>query len=186
MLMLKSNHRSKILIIAMLVLFTVTTACSISALQEEPAPTQVPPVTVVFTQVVTQIILPTLTPEVTVNPEITPTPSPTVQVISSGEYDAFSAPQWYPIKGCPASRLHLGDRAFVTRGGGPNGIRFGADVRYDTIIGYAQEGEGMLILDGPFCYYGWLVWQVKTDGGLNGFTPEGDGEEYWLLPEEKP
>ena len=184
--MLILNHRKVILIVAILTLFTITTACGISALQkEEPAPTEVPPVTVVFTQVITQIILPTVTPAITNTPESTPTPTPTVQAISSGEYDPYSVPLWYPFEECPASRLHIGDRAFVTRGGGPNGVRFGADVSYDTIIGYAEEGEGMLIIDGPFCYYGWIVWQVKTDGGLNGFTPEGNGDEYWLLPEEE-
>jgi hypothetical protein len=41
----------------------------------------------------------------------------------------------------------------------------------------------MLIIDGPYCYENWIVWQVDTDGGLQGFTPEGNGDEYWLIPE---
>lgn len=168
------------------VLILVTIACSFSALQE-PTATPQPPVTVIVTEIVTQIVLPTNTVSTPETSEVTPTltATATVQPAVSGGYDPYSQPQWYPIKGCPASRLHVGDRAYVTVGGGPNGIRYGSDVRYDTIIGYAEEGEGMLIIDGPWCYYDWIVWQVTTDGGLTGYTPEGDGDEYWLLPEEE-
>jgi len=161
----------------------VTTACSFSVFQD-PTATVAPPVTVIVTQIVTQVIPATMEPEITNTPAVSPTPSPTLIPTLAGTYDPYSAPLWYPIENCPASRLHIGDRAYVTIGGGPNGIRFGADVRYDTVIGYAEEGEGMSVLDGPWCYHNWIVWMVKTDGGLEGFTPEGNGEEYWLLPEQ--
>ena len=165
-------------------LVIVTSACSFSIFQD-PTATAVPPVTLVVTQVITQVIPATPEPEQTKAPEINPTPSPTLLPTLAGTYDPYSAPLWYPIEDCPASRLHVGDRAYVTIGGGPNAIRFGADVHFDTVIGEAQEGEGMVILDGPFCYHNWIVWMVKTDGGMEGFTPEGNGEEYWLLPEQK-
>lgn len=181
----KTLIRTKI-ITFVLGIIILSSACSFSSFQE-PTVTAIPPVTLVVTKIITQIAPPTSTPVINETPEIlpSPSPSPTLFPTLQGTYDPYSAPLWYPIEDCPASRLHVGDRAFVTLGGGPNAIRFGADIHYDTIIGEAQEGEGMVIVDGPWCYYDWIIWAVKTDNGIEGFTPEGNGEEYWLLPEQK-
>ncbi|MCZ7554235.1 MAG: hypothetical protein M5U05_16930 [Anaerolineales bacterium] len=81
-----------------------------------------------------------------------------------------------------ASRLQIGDLAMVSLQGGPNGIRYGRDLYYDTIIAYAQPGAILEITNGPWCSHGWLVWMVRTQDGTVGYTPEGDGNEYWLLP----
>jgi hypothetical protein len=183
-IMSRFKAKKQVIPLLLVTLFLVSTGCSFSLFDETTATPQ-PPVTVVVTKVITQIVPPTETPIVTDVPVGTLTPSPTVPPIAAGTYDPFSVQIYYPIEGCPASRLHIGDRASVTIGGGPNAIRFGSDVHYDNIIGHAQEGEGMLIVDGPWCYSNWIVWQVKTDGGLEGFTPEGNGEEYWLIPELK-
>ena len=181
--MSRFKAKKQMIPLILVTLFLVSTACSFS-LFEEPTATPQPPVTVVVTKVITQIVPPTETAIVTDVPVVTLTPSPTVPHIAAGTYDPFSDYQiYYPLEDCSASRLHIGDRATVTIGGGPNAIRYGSDTHYDNIIGYAQEGEGMLIVDGPFCYLNWVVWQVSTDGGLEGFSPEGNGEEYWLLPE---
>ena len=95
---------------------------------------------------------------------------------------------YYPLSDCAASRLFVGDRAFVSLGGGSNGIRSEPDTHpSDNIIGRAPSGEGMLILDGPVCNYGWILWKVKTDSGLVGWTPETkDGKEFWLVPVDSP
>lgn len=69
--------------------------------------------------------------------------------------------------------------------GGPNGIRYGRDMHYDTIIAEAQPGQLLQIIDGPWCSHGWIVWMVKTADGLVGYTPEGNGNEYWLFPIRK-
>ena len=66
--------------------------------------------------------------------------------------------------------------------GGANGIRYGPDVHQDTVYYYAQPGEVLLIIDGPWCSWNWIVWLVETMNGIRGYTPEGDGNEYWLLP----
>lgn len=182
--MSRFKAKKQMIPLLLVTLFLVSTACSFS-LFEEPTATPQPPVTVVVTKVITLIVPPTETPIVTDVPVVTLTPSPTVPPIAAGTYDPYSVQIYYPIEGCPASRLHIGDRATVTIGGGPNAIRFGANTHYDNIIGHAQEGEGMLIVDGPYCYENWIVWQVDTDGGLQGFTPEGNGDEYWLIPEIK-
>jgi hypothetical protein len=158
-------------------LFLVSLACSLTpSLGSEPTATISQPA--VITQVVTQIVVVTDTPAPTSPPAVQPTAIPE----ATSTYDPYSVPVYYPKEDCPGSRIHVGDRAYVSFGGGPNAIRYGADTHYDNIIGYAQEGEGMDIIDGPYCKYGWLVWFVRTDGGLVGFTPEGNGDEYWLLP----
>jgi len=91
---------------------------------------------------------------------------------------------YYPISDCAASRLYKGDRVYVSLGGGPNGIRSYADVHpADNIIGRAYPGDGMWIIGGPKCSWGWLLWKVDTDSGLRGWTPETkDGVEFWLVP----
>ena len=175
----------QLIILMMLIGSVLISGCGFFT-EEEPTPTMQPPVTVVVTQVITQIIPETATPMPTMPPTQTPEPTATVlEVGGLNDYDPYSVPLWYPFDDCPASRLHVGDRAFVTIGGGPNAVRFGADVHYDNVIGYAEEGEGVLIADGPYCFSGWIVWEVDTDGGLHGYTPEGDGNEYWLLPDQK-
>jgi hypothetical protein len=136
------------------------------------------PTVVLMTQVVTQIVAPTPIP-------MTPTTPPTatiVPVTPTPTYDPLSAPIYYPLSDCVASRLHIGDRAMVSLDGGPNGIRYGRDMAEDTVFAYAQPGQILEIVNGPYCSRGWIVWQVRTGDGQVGFTPEGDGNNYWLFP----
>jgi hypothetical protein len=165
--------------VLLLMALSLLAACSGQA----PAATQALPTQPVMlvTQVVTQVVPPTVAPPTaTAAPtatEIPPTPTPT--------FNPFSAPIYYPLKDCVASRLHIGDRAQVSLQGGPNGIRYGSDLRADTIIGYAQPGAILEIVNGPFCSQGWILWFVRTGDGTVGYTPEGDGNTYWLLPTQK-
>ena len=171
--------KKKITFIGIFVLLVLLLAgCSMSLAGEKEATPTVDQVKVI-TVIVTQVVPPTNTPVPTNTLLPTATPEPT------STYDPYSVPIYYPLADCAASRLHIGDRAFVTYGGRPNAIRYGSDLHYDTVIGYAYQGEEMEIIDGPYCSYGWIVWRVKTDGGLVGFTPEGNGNEYWLLPVPK-
>ncbi len=93
---------------------------------------------------------------------------------------------YYPFRDCAPSRLFVGDHVYVSYGGGPNGIRSAPDVHPNNIFYRAQEGEGMRILSGPKCSWGWLIWEVQTDSGPRGWTPESDGEEFWLIPMDEP
>jgi hypothetical protein len=141
------------------------------------APTATSPV-IYVTQVITQIIPPTPVP-------MTPTPPPTATLAPptiTPTFDPLTAEIYYPIEGCIASRLHVGDQAMVSLQGGPNGIRYGRDLAEDAVAAYAQPGAILDIVNGPWCSRGWIVWFVRTADGLEGFTPEGDGNEYWLLP----
>lgn len=153
----------------------------LSACIQVVAPTALPSATVpvlVITQVITEIIPPTPLP---VTPTKAPTSTPEPPT-ATPTWDPLSAPIYYPLEDCVASRLYVGDLAMVSLQGGPNGIRYGRDLHYDTIIGYAQPGTTLEILNGPWCSHGWLVWLVRMKDGTTGYTPEGNGNEYWLLP----
>lgn len=94
---------------------------------------------------------------------------------------------YFPLADCASSRLFVGDYVYVSYGGTPNGIRSDPDVHpADNIIGKAEQGEGMTIVGGPSCSYGWILWEVVTDNQLHGWTPESDGEEFWLVPVDNP
>lgn len=142
---------------------------------DTPTPQQI-----VITQVVTQVITPTAAPQQTPTPAPTDTPLP--EPTATPTWSIVDAPIYYPLKDCVASRLHIGDRAMVSLVGGPNGIRYGLDIHVDTIALYAQPGDVLDIVGGPWCSHGWLVWMVRTATGFVGYTPEGDGNNYWLFP----
>jgi hypothetical protein len=111
-------------------------------------------------------------------------PTNTPQVVSEAVQVEARQP-YYPLKDCAASRLYLRDRVYVSYGGGPNGIRTEPDVHpKDNIISREPPGAGMVIISGPACSYGWILWQVETDSGYVGWTPESDGTEFWLIPVE--
>ncbi len=161
-----------------LVALMAMSALGLSAcLGAQSTPSSTPPV-VIITQVVTQIIPPTPKPA-TATPEPTATtPPPT----ASPTFDPMAAVIYYPLPDCVASRLHVGDVAMVSYVGGPNGIRYGRDMAEGTVFAYADPGALLEIVDGPFCSRGWIVWMVRMADGQEGFTPEGDGNTYWLLP----
>ncbi len=97
----------------------------------------------------------------------------------------FERQSYYPMKDCAASRLYIGDRAYVSWIGGSNGIRSEPDTHpSDNIIYRAPPGEGMKIIGGTECNYGWILWEVVTDTGQRGWTPESDGKDMWLVPVE--
>ena len=50
-----------------------------------------------------------------------------------------------------------------------------------TVVGEAQPGENLLVIDGPRCANGYTWWQVRTLEGLEGWAAEGDAESYWLV-----
>ena len=161
-------------LVASLCLLLVLTGCTGS-----PTPTLSPTAPIlIVTQVVTQIATATTAPSATPAPTSTPVPTLT----STPTYDPFSAPIYYPLEDCVASRLHVGDIAMVSLTAKPNGIRYGQDLFQDTIAEYADPGALLDIVGGPWCSHGWIVWLVRTKSGFVGYTPEGNGDEYWLLP----
>ena len=99
------------------------------------------------------------------------------------EAEEFLAPLYSPISGCAPSHIHKGDWTMITFGGGHNAIRSTPDTHpTDNKIGFAEEGELIQVIDGPECNYGWLLWKVRTAAGLEGWTPETNGKEFWIEP----
>jgi hypothetical protein len=175
--MLMIARRKPVYGLLILSLFLVMTiACVTTA---PAAPTQEIPKTILVTQMVTQVVI-TPTPEATETPipTFTPLPSPT----ATATFNPYAVPIYYPLKDCVASRLHVGDVAMVSPGGTANGIRFGLDLSEENIVDYAQPGTLFVIIGGPYCSRGWIVWEIQMKNGLIGYTPEGNGSEYWLLP----
>lgn len=170
---MKNKHWLYILLIS---LFLLSLACRVEGpqliLEDSPTPPPPPVITIIVTEMITPTPLPTHTPYPSATPENTPAPT----------YDPLSAPIYYPLPDCAASRLHVGDQAMVSLVGGANAIRQSPDLQSGVIDYYAQPGEILNIVGGPHCSYGWIVWLVETQSGYRGFTPEGNGEEYYLFP----
>lgn len=101
-------------------------------------------------------------------PTIVPSPTPRI-VISK------------PCPDAATSRLKIGDLAYVTKDPPlPNRVRQDPNTDAD-ILGYITPGGSMEIIGGPECANGWVWWRVKN-ADLEGWTPEGDQETYWLVP----
>lgn len=131
-------------------------------------------------QVIKNIVLESSEPEYEVSRVEEPTKIPI-----SFEQPVFERQPYFPLNKCSHSRLYVGDRAMVAVGGGPNGIRTEPDTHpSDNIIYRAPPGEGLWIIGGPKCNYGWILWKVRTDTGYVGWTPESAGTEFWITPLE--
>lgn len=64
----------------------------------------------------------------------------------------------------------------------PNNLRSEAGTD-NELIGEIQAGQAMQILAGPECVDGSVWWQVRAlETELVGWTVEGDGQDYWLIP----
>lgn len=172
--------RDKSIIFSLMIVVLALAACSPGALSAEPTVLVVEvPQTVVVTQLVTpdtptaaatQAPASTATPAASPTPDFSPTP--------------LSFPIYYPLENCVASRLHPYDYAYITYGGGANALRSSPDLHAsDNIVGYAEEGQEILILAGPECSEGWIVWAVEiVASGAQGWTPESDGNMWFIEP----
>jgi len=141
---------------------------------DTPAPTftpqsirsEIPTLTSVPTSTRTRVITPTPTHRTTHTPTVTPTED-----------------SWIACQDTYPSRLHTGDRAYVSST--PflaNRVRSKPSLN-GNIIGRIQPGKYMEILDGPACSNEWVWWHVRAEeDGLVGWTAEGDSENYWLVP----
>lgn len=63
----------------------------------------------------------------------------------------------------------------------PNKVRAQPGLNAEE-IGNIPPGETMLVEDGPRCADGFAWWYVHSFNGLEGWTAEGDAENYWLIP----
>lgn len=133
-----------------------------------PAPTKTPTITLT--------LFPTSIP--TKMPTMFPTSSPTLIPTKTQNPDPDV---YYPIPGCAASRLHVGDSIMLESGIDYVGIRSTPDTHpSDNKIGRIEGNHIAKIIGGPECNNGWILWEVLTDDCVEGWIPEGDGNEFWV------
>jgi hypothetical protein len=90
---------------------------------------------------------------------------------------------WTPCEGGYETHLFLGGYAYVNPVPfEPNLVRSEPNAS-SAQVGLVQPNELMEITDGPQCSGGWVWWQITSKKtGLSGWTSEGDGGSYWVLP----
>ncbi|MEW5871668.1 MAG: hypothetical protein AB1894_20525 [Chloroflexota bacterium] len=158
----------------LLSLFVFTSACSGTVATNQP-PTLTP--VVVVTRYVTQVVATQPPPLPTAVPTSTPYPT------AAGGWNPYSMPIHYPLPGCIASRLHLGDMAYVDTVGFYGRLYIYTDFFYDPGRRDLAPGESLFIEDGPWCVEDYLVWKVWAPADkLSGYVVEGNGESYWIFP----
>ncbi len=90
---------------------------------------------------------------------------------------------WNPCPGTYFSRLHVGDKAYVSYD--PpwrNNVRSNPSLSA-TLVGGLEPGEEMEIMDGPVCADHMVWWKIRAlNNILTGWTSEGDNDNYWLVP----
>jgi hypothetical protein len=158
------------------VLIFLTAGCA-GASTTPPAPANP---TVVIIQYVTQVVA-TVTPG---PPTPTPLPPTKSAPVAPSGYDPYSVEPYYPVAGCAmASRLHIGDIAFVATGGSQFGIHVDRGVGFAPLKRKLVQGELLNIIGEATCNRNGLVWEVLADSdNTRGFVLEGNGETYWLMP----
>ncbi len=127
----------------------------------------------------TSTVPPTPSPSFTITISLTPSSTP----LPSATPTPLVKPTWYPCANTYPSRLHVGDRAKVSEDPPyPNRVRAQPNTTSD-ILGLLEVGEMMEIIGGPVCSQGWIWWEVRSLAkSLTGWTAEGDGKDYWLVP----
>jgi hypothetical protein len=166
--------------IILIVLFGLIIFLSQNREQATPIPPTVESTlepTIWITQVVTQIVATAPSPTPTQIPTSTQLPTATL------EWDPFSAPLYYPVTDCAASRLKKGDMAFVGNLAGDPRISLTDQVFADPGIRNLVMGEYLQITSNPVCEQDTLIWEARAiSDDTVGFVKEGDGDTYWLFP----
>jgi len=123
-------------------------------------------------------------PEPTPRPTNTDVPVVVQQPTATTAANFTPTPRVYsPLSGCAASRLHVGNSAFINFETGRVGMRSEPVGKIgDTLVRKLEEGEIVHIIDGPECDLGWVFWKVRTVYSETGWIPEGDGDEFWVVP----
>lgn len=126
------------------------------------------------------IILPSLMPG-----QNTPVPTPN-QVVITPTTSMIATPDSSPWQACTdavyLSRIHVGNTVAVSSDP-PLANRVRTDANLDSeVIGYIKPGETAVVIDGPRCVNQWVWWKVRAAAGFEGWTAEGDADNYWLVP----
>ncbi|GEM_PF-880650 len=121
------------------------------------------------------LITPPAVPVVTLNPgTIITLPPGALVTIPPFQMGSITCP------GAPPARLSVGQQARVTFTNGiPLRVRAtpGGDV-----ITQIPEGTVVQVIGGPQCQGQFTWWQIQLDNGIQGWSAEGDMEDYYLEP----
>jgi len=89
---------------------------------------------------------------------------------------------WDACPGSYQSFLRVGQKAMVSLNPPlPNNVRAAASKSAKFLFAI-QPGDEVDIIDGPGCENSWVWWKVQAKDGQSGWTAEGDGTEYWIVP----
>lgn len=115
--------------------------------------------------------------------EFSPALSKLDDLIESLQVGTTAESATLPCLNAPPTRLRIDSFAYVNPDPPlPNNLRRDAG-KENALIGEIQPGQAMKILEGPKCADGWVWWKVRTlETDLLGWTAEGDGQNYWLIP----
>jgi hypothetical protein len=105
-----------------------------------------------------------------------------VQMHACGE-PYVPPPAGISCPGAPQTRLNMNKYAYAsTQSTVANRVRSLPGTN-TNILGLIQPGQAVQITGGPTCVEGYIWWQVKVlNSNLAGWTAEGQGKDYWLVP----
>ena len=113
---------------------------------------------------------------VTLNPDLVVTVPPVVVFTLQ---PTLSAPSMM-CPGAPPPRLTVGGQARVTfTDGTPLRVRAAPGGEYITQL---PEGTVVQVIGGPQCQGQYTWWQIQTSDGIQGWSAEGDMQDYYLEP----
>jgi hypothetical protein len=126
--------------------------------------------------------LPTSTYTATNTPYPSSTPSPTKTPTHIPTNTPKPDPNsYYPIPGCAASRLHVGDWVKLESGIDYVSLRSTPDANLgDNLIQRLTSNTRMEIIDGPECGKNLILWKIRTEDCLVGWILEADETEFWV------
>ncbi len=172
--------------VCMLILFSITACVGsggqvtdvITTLKVEPtiSPTTAITLPPTGTLTATAALPATDPPTSTLEPAATWTSAPTNTATPTQDLAVIGCP------GAPDLQLKIHDWAMVSKNPPlANKVRSQPGLESE-VIGNILPGERMLVEDGPTCLDGFAWWFVQSFNGLEGWTVEGDAENYWLIP----
>jgi hypothetical protein len=165
-------------ILTLLSLLALLAACSLpSDATPTVAPTTAPLITV--------IPLPTQTPSI-VPDTATPSPVPATPLPATKAPTAtptLPAPAKIECSGAPLTRLSKNGYAYASKTSSTsNNVRSSPGLGAN-VLGLLQPGKSVQLVEGPLCVEGYVWWKVRLlPNGITGWTAEGKGEVYWLIP----
>lgn len=124
----------------------------------------------------------TPTPTMTPTPIVTPTPTTPGTGGQIPPTDPLTGAPIIPTTaacpGAPAPRLVAGQPAAVSQA--YSSLRAG--VHSDRVLAIMRTGARIEVLAGPFCSWGPYNWYQVRYNGVTGWSTEGTGGAYWLMP----